>query len=242
MTDETDELTLDDLPQPAFEGAVDINSLNADGDNPNRMKPDVFETLQDRMLDRGWIGGPILTDTDGTIADGEHRWRAAREIGLVEVPVKQYDVDDAGRRLIRQEANKIRGEHNSSKDAKEYDKIIQGGYTVPLEELTEARNEDLEELLNSLDDTDDELPDVGEKANDPYEEWQEAGLAEYKNEDQTSNYDIKVHFRTKEDLMEFADLVDQKITEKTDSIWYPEREWADVADQRYVAEPDASDD
>ena len=89
-------------------------------------------------------------DADGLIADGEHRWRAALELGLSEVPVKQYDLADEERRLLRQELNKIEGEHNSLRDAQEYDTLLSGGMTEPVEELTAARDEDLEELLNEM--------------------------------------------------------------------------------------------
>lgn len=34
------------------------------------------------MREKNRLGGPTITNTDGTIADGEHPWRAAQEIGL----------------------------------------------------------------------------------------------------------------------------------------------------------------
>jgi len=102
------------------------------------------------MRDNGWLGGPIITDTDGLIADGEHRWRAAQEIGLAEVPVKQYAIDDATRRLWRQELNKIAGEHDAKRDALEYDELLAAGKTEEVEALTEAADEDLDELLDEI--------------------------------------------------------------------------------------------
>lgn len=165
MTD--DELTVDDLPQPEFDGEIATDELQVDGDNPNTMPPALFETLKDRMLERGWISGPILTDTDGVIADGQHRWEAAQEIGLVEVPVKQYDVDDAGRRLLRQEANKIRGEHDYEGDSDEIELILEAGHEDELSELLEPRNEHhiiddiLDETQNtSSDEWDEEFDDM----------------------------------------------------------------------------------
>lgn len=163
----TGNLTLDDLPQPDYYGIIDIEELHVDGQNPNEMPPDLFETLKDRMLDRGWIGGPVLTDTDGLIADGEHRWRAAQEIGLVEVEVKQYDVDNAGRRLLRQEANKITGEHEYDSDASEIETILDAGYEDELSELLEPRNEHyiIDDILDNMqqpdaDEWDDEFGDT----------------------------------------------------------------------------------
>ena len=141
---------LEDLPQPSFEGTVATDALETDGDNPNEMSDEQFGLLQDRMRQNGWLGGPIITDTDGLIADGEHRWRAAQEIGLDEVPVRQYDIDDAERRLWRQELNKIHGEHDTKRDALEYDYLLDAGKADEVHELTQAADEDLDELLAEI--------------------------------------------------------------------------------------------
>ena len=142
--------TLDDLPQPAHKGTVDPESLETDGDNPNEMSDEQFGLLCDRMRQNGWLGGPIITNTDGLIADGQHRWQAAQEIGLTEVPVKQYDIDDATRRLWRQELNKIHGEHDTKRDALEYDYLLDNGKTDEVQALTNAADEDLDELLAEI--------------------------------------------------------------------------------------------
>jgi DNA modification methylase len=141
---------LSDLPQPDFEGTVATDALDTDGDNPNEMTDEQFSLLCDRMQDNGWLGGPIITNTDGLIADGEHRWRAAKEIGLAEVPVKQYEITDSTRRLWRQELNKIHGEHDTKRDALEYDHLLGEGFTEEVEALTDAADEDLDELLAEL--------------------------------------------------------------------------------------------
>jgi len=146
----TEDFTLDDLPTPEFEGAIDTEELHVDGENPNEMTDEQFGLLCDRLRERGWLGGPIVTNTDGLIADGEHRWRAAQEIGLSEVPVRQHDFDDATRRMVRQELNKIHGEHDTKRDALEYDTLLSEGFTEEVEALTDAAEEDLDELLAEI--------------------------------------------------------------------------------------------
>jgi len=146
----TDEKTLDDLPTPEFEGTVHPDDLHVDGDNPNEQPDEMFGVLCDRLRQNGWLGGPIITNTEGLIADGEHRWRAAQEIGLGEVPVKQYDIDDGKRRLWRQELNKISGQHDSKRDALEYDQLLSEGYSQQVNELVDAAGEDLDELLKEI--------------------------------------------------------------------------------------------
>jgi DNA modification methylase len=146
----SDTLTPGDLPQPAFEGILSVEELDTDGENPNEMTDEQFGLLCDRLRENGWLSGPVITDTDGLIADGEHRYRAAQEIGLEEVPVRQYDIDDAERRLWRQELNKISGEHDAKRDALEYDELLAAGKSDEVERLTDAAGEDLNELLAEI--------------------------------------------------------------------------------------------
>jgi len=146
----SDDLELSDLPSPEFEGTLPPTDLDTDGDNPNEMTDEQFGLLCDRMRQNGWLGGPVVTNTEGLIADGEHRWRAAQEIGLSEVPVRQYDISDGKRRLWRQELNKIHGEHDSKRDALEYDELLSSGYTDEVNELADAAGEDLDELLAEI--------------------------------------------------------------------------------------------
>ena len=143
-------LDFDDLPEPDYEGLYPVDDLHVDGDNPNEMSDEMFSLLVSRMRKNGWLGGAIITDKGGLIADGEHRWKAAKEIGLTEVPVRMYDVDDATRRLWRQELNKIHGEHDQERDALEYDFLMDKGRTDEVLELTKARGEDLDELLDMI--------------------------------------------------------------------------------------------
>jgi len=145
-------MKLDDLPEPAFEGEIATDELFVDGENPNEMTDEKFGLLVDCIRKRGWVGGPIVTDTDGLIADGEHRWRAAKELGLTDVPVVQVDFeDDAERRLYRQELNKISGTHDRTRDAIDYDAILKGGRNDELQELARAAEEDLDDILAELE-------------------------------------------------------------------------------------------
>lgn len=143
-------MQLNELPEPVFEGTVSPDELEVDGENPNEQSDETFGLLCDNMREKGWLGNAIVTDTNGLIADGEHRWRAAKKIGLEEVPVKQYDIDDPERRLWRQELNKIAGEHDKKRDALEYDTLIDAGKKDDVINLTNAADEDLDDLLDEI--------------------------------------------------------------------------------------------
>jgi len=146
----SEELTLDDLPQPIEETTTHPDELEVDGDNPNEQTDEMFGLLCENMRKHGWIGNAIVCNTDGVIADGEHRWRAAQEIGLTEVPVKFYDIDEPTRRLWRQELNKISGEHDKKRDALEYQELLNAGKSDEVNDLVSATGEDLDELLDEI--------------------------------------------------------------------------------------------
>ena len=59
---------------------------------------------------------------------------------------------------------------------------------------------------------------------DPGKDWQNEwqDMPEFNQKDLSPYRTIAVHFEKKEDVAEFAKLVNQQITETTRSIWYPE--------------------
>lgn len=74
-----------------------------------------------------------------------------------------------------------------------------------------------------------------EKKNKPWqEEW--TGMPEFVQEDLTSFRKIVVHFKNQEDVDAFAALIEQTITPKQPSLWYPKQEFRRAAHLRYVDE------
>jgi 5'-deoxynucleotidase YfbR-like HD superfamily hydrolase len=68
------------------------------------------------------------------------------------------------------------------------------------------------------------------------EEWKDHwnDMPEYICNDLTPEYQIIVSFKTKEDRKAFAKLLDQQISDKTKSLWYPKEEQDKVGHLRYV--------
>ena len=62
---------------------------------------------------------------------------------------------------------------------------------------------------------------IRQDANDPNAEWQ--GMPEFEQEDLLAVKSVKVNFLLLEDVKSFAELINQNITEKTKSIWYPKQ-------------------
>jgi len=71
---------------------------------------------------------------------------------------------------------------------------------------------------------------------EPPKDWEKEweGMPEFIQKDLTSFSSLIVHFRNKKDRENFAQLIKQKITHKTKSIWYPEVEIYNAKLYRYV--------
>jgi hypothetical protein len=81
--------------------------------NPNRETEDEFLMLLASMREDGFTT-PILCLPDGTIIDGEHRWRAAQELGLEKVPVVKVSMGDAQRKIATMRHNRARGQDDTA--------------------------------------------------------------------------------------------------------------------------------
>jgi ParB/RepB/Spo0J family partition protein len=91
-----------------------VDKLFPNEDNPNRMTGEEFENLVESMKAAGFLeANPILVrpNSDGTyeIVNGEHRWRAARKLGLDRVPCRIREMDDLEADRHRVILNKDRG-------------------------------------------------------------------------------------------------------------------------------------
>ena len=76
--------------------------------------------------------------------------------------------------------------------------------------------------------------DTKESQEDHEKEWQ--GMPEFVHEDLTSYRQIVVHFKSKEARKEFAELIDQTVSSKTQSIWFPQAIIDRYIDKRYTHE------
>jgi hypothetical protein len=90
---------------------IETEKLSSDGKNPNKMTKTQLDALKKNIERYGFLV-PIVVNKDYIIADGEHRWLAAKELGIPAVPIVKVDVDDVDRRIIRQVMNKLRGTHD----------------------------------------------------------------------------------------------------------------------------------
>jgi hypothetical protein len=62
------------------------------------------------------------------------------------------------------------------------------------------------------------------------------GMPEFNQEDETAYQKIYIHFFDKEGVRAFSELINQSITDKTKSIWYPQRQIGKTVDKTYSAD------
>ena len=144
---------------------VSVEALKIDNENPNRLSPRRFEALKKSIQRFGFVV-PIITNRNLLVADGEHRLKAAKALGMKHVSVVRLPVDEVDRRLIRQVMNKIRGEHDLFLDAEEYYRIVsedQRGLLRSLLNESDVRIDNLLKLREPLEDNDEELRRIAEK-------------------------------------------------------------------------------
>lgn len=169
-------------------------------------------------------GRSILLDRNGKIIAGNKSTETAAAIGLQDVIIVETD----GTKLVAVKRMDI------DIDSK------QGRELALADNATSKANLawDEEAIAQINEQWDIKPEDWGIKAdfgeNDAEEEWQ--GMPEYEGEDKMGEKQITVHFVTMADYAEFAKLVNQKLTEKTKSIWYPEAEKLSEIDHVYETE------
>lgn len=68
----------------------------------------------------------------------------------------------------------------------------------------------------------------------PYKQWYAAGMPAFVTENLEPWKQISVKFKTREDREAFAELCGYELTDKTNVVWYPEKEREKNNMNRYV--------
>ena len=183
--------------------------------------PRINEAAVDKVaasIKRFGFGAPIVArKEDSVIIAGHTRLKAAKTIeGMTHVPVRYLDISKKEAEALALADNKL-GE------------IAIWDDNMLASVLNELEN------INDLGWTEDELKNLLlEKEigiNNAYEEW--LGMPEFVQEDKTSFKCLIVHFKDEQDYKSFQELINQSLTEKTKSIWYPKVEDEDMNSKRY---------
>jgi len=88
---------------------VDINSVRPNTYNPNRQDKETLELLCKSIEEDGFTQPIIAHKETNEIVDGEHRWRAAREMKMTQIPVVFVSMTDEQMRIATLRHNRARG-------------------------------------------------------------------------------------------------------------------------------------
>ncbi len=165
-----------------------------------------------QMLDEvGWVQDIIVNERTGNLIDGHLRVELAIERGEPSVPVVYVDLSEEEERLVLASLDPMAG--------------MAGQDPAALTAL-------LDDILMPEGALGEMLAELAGMRTDPLAEWE--GMPEFVSEDQQSWSHVVVHFADEEALRKFAELVEQPMTERTRSLWYPRAEIVRITDKDYV--------
>lgn len=69
-----------------------------------------------------------------------------------------------------------------------------------------------------------------------YAQWWAAGMPSYASKNAEPWKQLRIKFRTREDREHFAELYGYKLTDRTNSVWFPMKEAEKNMENRYIEE------
>lgn len=142
-----------------------IDIIDPDPDNPNQMPEDQYRALVATLRKHGFTQNVIVrpSEVQGRyiMADGHHRLKAARELGIATVPAVVVADKDAARSMMLS-MNNIRGEINlslASNLLKDLHDVA--GWTLEDLQVTGFSHDELQDLLAVGDENPDDILSEG---------------------------------------------------------------------------------
>jgi hypothetical protein len=167
----------------------------------------------------GWVQSVIVNRTTGHLVDGHMRVSLALREGVSSIPVAYVELTAEEEALVLATLDPLGSAAVTDKEK--------------LAELLAEVSVDSKELEVFLSRFGDD--GTGMTRDQRMNEW--IGMPEFDQSDRTSKFEVVVHFLSESQRDAFAELVGQKITAKTHSIWYPEEdEVREAGVHRYASE------
>ena len=91
---------------------VDVKSIKPNKYNPNRQAEHEYKMLLRSMREDGFTTPIIVQRKTKEIVDGEHRWRAARDLGYDKIPVVFVEMTMEQMRISTLRHNRARGQED----------------------------------------------------------------------------------------------------------------------------------
>lgn len=190
---------------------VDLDSVVLDPANARSHGPDSIRVIKDSLQLFGQTEPIGIQASTRKVIWGNGRVEAMREMGWTQAGAIVLSVDNTTAAALSLALNR-------TAERSEWDTDVLAANLAALD----ADSFDVGLLGWDQHALDVLLGKSGQGVDDPQAEWK--GMPEFEHEDLTAVQSIHVHFKTYEDVQAFAELVGQKITDKTRSIWCPQQE------------------
>lgn len=82
----------------------------------------------------------------------------------------------------------------------------------------------------------DTVEELQKEWRNPYIQWYAAGMPSFVSQNTEPWKQVVLKFRSKEDREHFGEVLDYKLTDKTNVVWYPKKEPEKNQMSRYVEE------
>lgn len=197
---------------------VKIDTLLPSEYNPREITDRDFVSLKKSIKEFGFVE-PLIVNKKNVLVGGHMRWRAAKELGLTEVPVFYVDLTPEKEKILNLALNRIVGRWD-------YDKLEEMVFELGKVEdldLSIAGFEDWELEMYNPGPT-SEIKNINEAA-----EW--VGMPDYQI--MSDPLKVIVSFDNEKDKIDFFKVIGQKYTEKIKSIWFPFRKKDDTASIKF---------
>jgi len=178
---------------------VKISKVKGNPDNPRIIKNDKFKKLVKSIQEFPEMLKlrPIVVDEDMMVLGGNMRLKASKEAGLKEVWI------DVAEGLTEEQKKEFIVKDNVGFGEWDWAMLGNEWNTIKITEW----GLDVWENQDDKNELDAEL------------EW--SGMPEFNNDDLSPKRQIILSFKTDEDVQLFAKLINQELTTKTKSVWFP---------------------
>jgi hypothetical protein len=204
-----------------------LSDLKQDSKNANKGTPRGRKVLASSLEQYG-AGRSVLIDRDGNLIAGNKTAQQAANAGIEDVIVVQTD----GTQLVAVQRTDLSmddpkalglavADNRSSEVGLQWDADVLKELSVDLDLQPYFTEAELADLTGTV------LPDP----DDAEDEWD--GMPEADNEDVAKRH-LTIHFLTEQDVQDFANLIQQSITDKTKYIWYPQQKPLVLKTTKYV--------
>lgn len=171
--------------------------------NPRTISPQERERLKKSLDKFGYADLMVYNKKTGYIVGGNQRLAIFKELGINQLDFIEVDLSLEDEKILNVALNKISGEWDMLKLRDIFKELSGKDFDL---DLTGFEQREVDAMLMTL-------PDF-----DPDKAWE--GMPEYNMQDLNGRV-ITVHFKTEEDVQNFAKAIGQAITDKTHYLWYP---------------------